>query len=112
MTARHYRAHQRFAVKLPLTVTSLHRAVTAQGMTLDLGIGGAAVELESPMRLGEQVQVVLTMDVPRMVNGEVAWVGWAEASAVRMGVRFSSQDAEELSCILDALGALNAEVGT
>lgn len=112
MATRHYRAHERFLVKLPLTVTSIHRAVSAQGSTCDLGLGGTACELNVPMRLGERVQLVLTMDVPRVVSGEVAWVGWAEGSAVRMGVRFGSADAEELAGILDALGVLRAEVGT
>lgn len=112
MSMRHYRAHQRFIVKLPLTVTSIHRSLCAKGITMDLGVGGAACELDVPMRLGERVQVVITMDVPRVVSGEVAWVGWAEGSAVRLGIRFHSEDAEELACILDALGVMNAEVGT
>jgi len=86
--------------------------VCAKGTTLDLGVGGAACELDVPLRLGEQVQVVVTTDVPRVVSGEVAWVGWGEGTAVRVGLRFSSDDAEELSCILDALGVLGAEVGT
>lgn len=109
---RHYRAHQRFMVKLPLTVTSIHRSLCAKGITMDLGVGGAACELDVPMRLGERVQVVITMDVPRVVSGDVAWVGWAEGSAVRLGIRFQSEDAEELACILDALGVMSAEVGT
>jgi hypothetical protein len=112
MPARHYRAHQRFLVKLPLTVTSIHRSVSAKGTALDLGVGGAACELDVPLRLGERVQVVVTVDVPRVVSGEVAWVGWAEGSAVRMGVRFNHEDAEELAGILDALGVIEAEVGT
>lgn len=112
MPTRHYRAHQRFLVRLPLTVTSIHRSVRAKGTTLDLGVGGAACELDVPMRLGERVQVVVTVDVPRVVSGEVAWVGWAEGSAVRMGVRFGSEDIEELACILDAVGVFGADVGT
>ncbi len=112
MAARHYRAHQRFLAQLPLTVTSVHRAVRAQGNTLDLGVGGAACELDGPLRLGERVQVVITMDSPHVVNGEVAWVAWAESSAVRMGVRFNAEDSEELACILDSLGVLGADVGT
>ncbi len=99
-------------VQLPMTVTSIHRSVSARGSSIDLGVGGAACELDAPLRLGEKVQVVITMHVPRVVSGEVAWVGWAESSAVRMGVRFSSEDAEELACILDELGVIGADVGT
>jgi hypothetical protein len=113
MTTRHYRAHQRFIVQVALTVTSTQRTVRAQGSTLDLGIGGAACELDAPLRLGEQVQVVVTTDSgPRAVAGEVAWVGWAESSKVRMGLRFHSEAETELADLLDELGVLGAEVGT
>lgn len=112
MATRHYRIHERFLVKLPLTVTSLQRSVSALGTTCDLGLGGTACELNVPLRLGEPVQLVLSLDVPRVMSGKVAWVAWAEGSAVRMGVRFSREDAGELSDILDTLGVLHANVGT
>lgn len=103
MPNKHYRAHQRFAAKLPITVTSVYRNVASRGTTLDLGIGGAACEIDTPLRLGETVQVVITGEQPRVVCGEVAWVGWAESSAVRLGVRFDPASVEELEALLDAI---------
>jgi hypothetical protein len=112
MATHHYRAHQRFVVQLPMTVTSLRRSVRARGHSVDLGLGGAACVLDTPLRLAEAVQVVLTSDVPHVLSAEVAWVGWAESSVVRVGLRFKSEDAEQWASILSALGVSNAQVGT
>ncbi len=104
MATRHYRAHQRFIVQIPVTITATYRGIRSQGTTVDLGIGGGACELDTPLRLGEAVEVQFGFRPVRTVQGEVAWVGWAESSAVRLGVRFDNEDADELAAILDALG--------
>ena len=52
MATRHFRAHQRFSVRLPVAVASVHRSVLSKGTTVDLGIGGGACELDTPLRLG------------------------------------------------------------
>jgi hypothetical protein len=111
MSARHFRAHQRFPVRLHVTVTSLGRPVLSQGRTVDLGIGGSALELDTPLRLGERVQVRIDDTYPITIPGEVAWVAWSEASAVRLGVRFRMEDASPLSSVLEALG-VTADFGT
>lgn len=104
MTSKHYRTHQRFGARVQVTVTSVHRNASAHGSTVDLGVGGMACELDAPLRLGESVQVILLLESPRVARGQVAWVGWAEASAVRLGVRFDPASADELAQLLDALG--------
>lgn len=104
MPTNHYRAHQRFMVQIPITVTAELRGVQSRGTTIDLGIGGGACELDTPLRLGEAVEVQMETKPRRLLHGEVAWVGWAESSAVRLGVRFDAEDAAELAAILDALG--------
>lgn len=111
MPTRHFRAHQRFPVRLHVTVTSLGRSVVSQGRTVDLGIGGAALELDTPLRLGERVHVLIDDTYPITLPGEVAWVTWAEASAVRLGVRFRLEDTSPISSLLEALG-VTADVGT
>jgi hypothetical protein len=111
MASRHFRAHQRFLVKLPVTVESVHRRVVSKGSTVDLGIGGSACELDTPLRLGEDVTFRLDDQAGLLLRGEVAWVGWAEASAVRLGLRFHDQAADDLAELLLALG-VTAEVGT
>jgi hypothetical protein len=110
MPTKHFRAHQRFAVRLPVTVTSVHRRIASKGTTVDLGVGGGAFELDTPLRLGEAVQVRVDGQTRLQFPAEVAWVGWAEASAVRLGVRFHHQNAVALGELLEALG-LTAHVG-
>lgn len=111
MAIRHFRAHQRFVLRLPVTVSSLRRSVSALGATVDLGIGGAAFELDSPLRLNEAVHVTIKGEPPITLTGEVAWVGWAESSAVRLGVRFRTDDSYQIALLLDALG-VSRDVGT
>lgn len=111
MPARHFRAHQRFSVHLPVSVRAAARPVLARGRSIDLGIGGAAFELDTPLRLSETVHVTLEASQPLSLPAEVAWVSWAESSAVRLGVRFRMEDAYQLAVLLDALG-VSADVGT
>ncbi len=111
MAARHFRAHQRFPVNLPVCVSSPARSVSSRGRVIDLGIGGAALELDTPLRLKESVQVTLEGSQPITLPAEVAWVAWAESSAVRAGVRFRTEDAYQLAVLLETLG-VSAEVGT
>lgn len=111
MAPRRFRAHQRFLIKLPVIVSSIHRHVVSKGVTVDLGIGGSACELDTPLRLGERVTLRLEDQADLIFPAEVAWIGWAEASAVRLGVRFHDQAAPNLARLLTGLG-LAAEVGT
>jgi len=104
MATRHYRAHQRFILKLPVNLRATQRGVRAEGETVDLGIGGGAFALDTPLRLGEAVEVEIGGVHRAVLQGEVAWIGWGDSSAVRLGVRFQSKDAGELSHLLDALG--------
>lgn len=90
----------------------MHRTISSHGKTLDVGIGGAACELDTPLRLGERVQLVVTGTAPRILAAEVAWVGWAESSAVRVGLRFDPDDIEQLAELLDLVGARTADVGS
>lgn len=111
MPTRHFRAHQRFSVHLPVSVRSTARSVSSRGHSTDLGIGGAAFELDTPLRLRESVEVTLQGCEPITLPGEVAWVSWAESSAVRLGVRFRTEDAYQLAVLLLTLG-VSADVGT
>ncbi len=111
MAARHFRAHQRFSVNLPVSVCAPARSVSARGRTIDLGIGGAAFELDTPLRLRESIRVTLEGSQPITIPGEVAWVAWAESSAVRLGARFRTEDAYQLAVLLETLG-VSSDVGT
>jgi hypothetical protein len=61
--------------------------------------------------LGEEVTFTVDADAGVTVLAEVAWVGWAEASAVRLGLRFREQGTEQLAQLLLALG-VSSDVGT
>ncbi|GEM_PF-1127000 len=100
MATRHFRAHRRLPIKLPLTVSADLRPVAAKGHTCDLGLGGMSCELDTPLRLGEKVTIVLETQQGVQIQGKVAWVGWAESSAVRLGVSFDVKDEAHLPLIL------------
>ena len=106
MPHTHFRAHQRFPLHLGVTVSSLSRDVSGLGHLVDIGLGGAACEIDTPLRLGEQVQVVIRTQGMTVVQGEIAWVGWAEHTAVRLGLRFAPSETETIASLLEA------EIGT
>lgn len=112
MGAAHFRVHQRFHVDIEVVVSAATRPLQARGRLLDLGIGGAACELDLPLRMGEEVRLVLASTADgRILRARVAWVAWAEHSSVRAGVRFDEADSEELAQLLRFLG-VQAEVGS
>ena len=106
-----YRVHQRFLVDMEAKLNSCARAVSGRGRILDLGIGGAACELDQPFRIGEQVELHLASNPPRRLVAHVTWIAWAESSAVRLGVRFDAGDFAAVGELLDWLGVQD-EVGS
>lgn len=115
MGTRHYRAHQRYPVEAGVTIVATGRQMEARGRLLDLGLGGAACELDSPLRLGEPVMAkIQALDDKRSfaaIPAEIAWVAWAEGSAVRLGLRFDDEAADTILPVLDLL-VTTADVGT
>lgn len=96
------RAHQRFAVHLIVQATSTSRSVERVGTMTDVGLGGAALELDLPLRHGESINLVI---LPSNAEGalsphgivlssvRVVWIAWGEGSCVRIGVAFTQQHA-------------------
>jgi hypothetical protein len=111
MGTRVYRAHQRYRVNASATVVAPARGVVARGRILDLGLGGAAFELDTPLRVGERAELQLLDDAPAFLGGTVTWVGWCEASAARVGVRFDENCEPAVTSLLDEL-VERADVGT
>lgn len=107
---RRYRQHQRFMVDLEATVSSARRELTARGRVLDLGLGGAACELDAPLRMAEPVHVRF-QGTEEMLEATVLWVSWFEASGVRVGLRFAPEDHERVAALLAHLG-VQANVGS
>ncbi len=111
MGGRPYRAHQRFAVDLEATVSATSRELAARARVVDLGLGGAACELDHPFRLGEIVSVQLCGSAPFLLYADIAWLAWAEGSKARIGLRFAEDDEPLVLELLAWLGVQD-EVGS
>jgi hypothetical protein len=102
---RKYRAHERFVVRVAALATVPLRGVEVSGWVLDLGLGGAACELDGPLRLGDRVALALWTDTHQtQVLGVVAWVAWGEATRVRLGIRFEPDSKEAIAGLLSSVG--------
>jgi len=101
MNVRHFRAHQRFRVDLPVRAVVLGRGATVRGTMVDVGLGGSACSLEEPLRLGEDVRLVVESEPTVEVRASVAWVAWGEATAARIGFQFLEADAPRVIALLE-----------
>jgi len=104
MGAGHFRAHQRFVVDIDANLRATGRPALARGRVIDLGVGGAACELDAPLRMGEEVEIELSSAPPLRLRAVVAWIAWAESSSVRIGVRFRPEDVDAVASVLEFLG--------
>lgn len=101
MNVRHFRAHQRFPVDLPVHAIVLGRGASVRGSMVDLGLGGGACVLEEPLRLGESVRLLFGGEPSVEVRASVAWVGWGEATAARVGFQFAEVDVPRVLTLLE-----------
>ena len=111
MTVRHFRAHQRFQVDLLVRANVLGRAASVPGTMVDLGLGGGACVLDEPLRLGEDVLLTVGQDHVVELRASVAWVGWGEATAARVGFQFADEDSSRVIALLDRV-VPREDVGT
>lgn len=80
------------------------RNLEAQGRVENLGLGGAALTLAHPVRLGEPVSVRFWGDQAVELEAEVAWVAWAADGGVRAGVRFRLEQTSAIGDLLALIG--------
>jgi hypothetical protein len=111
MNGRYFRAHQRFQVDLPVLVRLLGRPVTVRGNMVDVGLGGSACALEEPLRLAEDVVVLVAGPHPVELRASVAWVAWGESTAARIGFQFAEDDLGRVTELLEHVVA-REDVGT
>lgn len=78
---------------------------------MDVGVGGAACELHEPLRLGEPVTLVVGVEPGVEIAATVAWVGWGETTAARVGLRFADEETKVVLEVLERL-APASDVGT
>ena len=79
------------------------RNLEAQGRVENLGLGGAALTLAHPVRLGECVGVRFWGEQAVELEAEVAWVAWTEGG-VRAGLRFRVEQASTIGDLLALIG--------
>jgi hypothetical protein len=115
------RQHERVTVNLSAEVTAPRYAFTAS--TLDLSVGGAALECELPLNEGENVRLALFFvfegiederTPPLVVGARVQWTGENDDGAFTAGVRFDEiTDAQKqwLSRVLATQGTKVAGQG-
>lgn len=101
----HFRAHERYEVQCAATVRMRQRKLESQGRVENLGLGGAALSLSHPVRLGEAVSVRFWGDPSVELDGEIAWVTWAAHGGVRAGVRFRLERTSTIGELLTLIGA-------
>jgi hypothetical protein len=101
MALRHFRAHQRFQVDLPVVANARGRALRVGGYMVDVGLGGGACVLDEPLRLGEEVALVVAGEPATEIIATVAWVGWGEATAARVGFQFADDALGKIADLLE-----------
>ena len=111
MAARHFRAHQRFQVDLPVQARVLGRTLNVGGSMVDVGLGGGACMLDEPLRLGEEVLLVVDGVPAAEIRAAVAWVAWGESTAARVGFQFADDALDLVVALLERV-VPREDVGT
>jgi hypothetical protein len=105
----HFRAMARRPVSLPARIADERNATAWAARLVDLGLGGACVELAEP--LSEGVRVKLLIDAPHLwdpleLEAKVAWSrAGAGTTPNRAGVRFESVSGTTLRLLAELLEA-------
>jgi hypothetical protein len=116
VSASHFRAHARRAVRLEVTVESARAARPWTAAVVDVSLAGIGLELDQPLVPGERVRVSIatpTLWDPLVVPATVAWStsGGALATAhaagrARAGIRFEHESPESAFATWEMLTAL------
>lgn len=102
-----FRAFARRRVDAPVTVRTTEDRADRQASLVDLGLGGACLELGDALvpGLGLTVEVRTPMlwD-PLRLQGQIAWARWnAQTGIARVGVRFDHENAASLYSLFELL---------
>lgn len=117
MAARdHFRALARHRLRLPATLTALETGSRQELRLVDLGLGGACVELTGPEPvLGRGVVVRLEVRSPNLWDplALLARVAWSRPPArddlARMGLEFEPASGPALRALVELLSASGYE---
>ena len=99
----HYRALARRPVSLPAVVTSEDDLWEVSARVVDLGLGGARLEVQGPLGLGAPVRLTVVSPNlwdPLVLHGQVAWTNEPVA-----GIRFAHSSGTTLRALVDLIAS-------
>lgn len=108
-TDRHFRAHARRPVNLHATAVAGGGSWRHPARLVDLGLGGACLELAEAIPVGSPVALII--DAPHLwdpleIDAVVAWVREpADAKATLLGVKFPTESGPLLRTLTELLEA-------
>lgn len=102
---RHYRAFERRSIHLPARIAVMGREL--EGRLVNVGLGGAAIEVSEYVQIGLVVELELepaNMWDPLKLSARVSWVRELSVGFVA-GVAFVHQDGKAVGSLLGLLTA-------
>lgn len=108
---RHFRAFVRRAVSLAATVTT-EEAGSRPARLMNLGLGGACIEVPGPLAVGSAVTLEVTAPNlwdPLIVPAKVAWVRLTDAGPAQAGLVFDHARKVALPALVELLVAYRFE---
>jgi hypothetical protein len=106
-TSDHYRALARRPVSLPAVVTSEDDQWELSATVVDLGLGGARLEVQGQLWVTSPVRLTVVSPNlwdPLVLHGQVAWTNDSESSTAA-GVRFVHSSGATLRALADLIAS-------
>ena len=103
----HFRAFARCEVNLPVTLTS-EPSGDQEAHLLNLGLGGACVEVTEGLGKGSRVTLVLSTPKlwdPLVIRTTVAWVRNGDDGVARAGLQFDHERSQAIRALAEVLCA-------
>ncbi|HEY3495699.1 MAG TPA: PilZ domain-containing protein [Polyangiaceae bacterium] len=102
----HFRSLGRHPADLPVRVSVVGREGSHAARLLDLGLGGACLEIAERYERGDRLRVELDLPGlwdPLVLDAEVAWCEPRAEGAARAGLRFVGASGRSLRLIAEAI---------
>lgn len=111
-----FRVHARTKVALRALVTHVERGWQRHAVVEDLGLGGARVVVEDPLRIGDAVTISFTAPSlwdPLVLRGRVVWAAPAGANqgspSRRVGLAFDHRTGPTAFALFELIATLGYE---
>lgn len=107
-----FRVHARTRVALRALVTHVERGWQRHAAVEDLGLGGARVVVEDPLRIGDAVTVSFTAPSlwdPLVLRARVVWAAAPGSSPRRVGLAFDHRSGPTAFALFELIATLGYE---